>query len=82
MEGSFLYFHQLNLDLVVFQHYSFLDLFSNSILFNKGGEMTLLDLYKQIEYIGNQFNTWEIPMDKEVKLTLNEEDNTVKVEVL
>jgi hypothetical protein len=43
--------------------------------------MTLLDLYKQIENIGNQFNTWEIPMDKEVKLSLNE-DNTVKVEVL
>lgn len=43
--------------------------------------MTLLDLYKQIKSIGNQFNTWEIPMDKEIKLTLNE-DNTVKVEVL
>lgn len=43
--------------------------------------MTLLNLYNQIKYIGNQFNTWEIPMDKEVKLTLNE-DNTVKVEVL
>lgn len=43
--------------------------------------MTLLDLYKQIKDIGNQFNTWEIPMDKEVKLSLNE-DNTVKVEVL
>ena len=42
--------------------------------------MTLLDLYEQIKNIGNQFNTWEIPMDKEVKLTLNN-DNTVKVEV-
>lgn len=44
-------------------------------------KQTLLDLYNQIKDIGNQFNTWEIPMDKEVKLTLNE-DNTVKVEVL
>ena len=43
--------------------------------------MTLSDLYKQIENIGRLFNTWEIPMDKEVKLTLNQ-DNTVKVEVL
>lgn len=43
--------------------------------------MTLLDLYKQIKDIGVLFNTWEIPMDKEVKLTLND-DNTVKVEVL
>ena len=43
--------------------------------------MTLLDLYKQIEYIGRLFNTWEIPMDKEVTLSLNE-DNTVKVEVI
>ena len=43
--------------------------------------MTLLDLYKQIKDIGNQFTTWEIPMDKEVKLSLSE-DNTVKVEVL
>ena len=42
--------------------------------------MTLSDLYKQIESIGNQFNTWEIPMNKEVKLILNN-DNTVKVEV-
>lgn len=42
--------------------------------------MTIADLYKQIKDIGNQFNTWEIPMDKEVKLTLNN-DNTVKVEV-
>ena len=43
--------------------------------------MTLLDLYKQMKSIGNQFTTWEIPMDKEVKLSLSE-DNTVKVEVL
>ena len=43
--------------------------------------MTLLDLYKQIKDIGNQFSTWEIPMDKEIKLSLNE-NNTVKVEVL
>ena len=43
--------------------------------------MTLIDLYKQVKFIGNQFNTWEIPMDKEIKLSLNE-DNTVKVEVL
>ena len=43
--------------------------------------MTLLDLYKEIKFIGNQFATWEIPMDKEVKLSLND-DNTVKVEVL
>ena len=43
--------------------------------------MTLLDLYKQIKDIGNEFNTWELPMDKEVRLTLND-DNTVKVEVL
>lgn len=43
--------------------------------------MTLLDLYKQIKSIGNHFMTWEISMDKEVKLSLNE-DNTVKVEVL
>lgn len=43
--------------------------------------MTLSDLYKQIEYIGNQFNTWQISMDKKVKLTLKE-DNTVKIEVL
>ena len=43
--------------------------------------MTLSDLYNQIKSIGNQFNTWEIPMDKEVRLSLNE-DNTVKVEVL
>lgn len=43
-------------------------------------KQTLLDLYKQIKDVGNQFNTWEIPMDKEVKLTLND-DNTVKVEV-
>lgn len=42
--------------------------------------MTLLDLYEQIKYIGNKFTTWELQMDKEVKLTLNE-DNTVKVEV-
>lgn len=42
--------------------------------------MTLLDLYKQIEYIGRLFNTWEIPMDKEVRLSLNLEDNTIKVE--
>lgn len=42
--------------------------------------MTLLDLYKQIKDIGNQFNTWEIPMNKEIKLSLNE-DNTVKVEI-
>lgn len=47
----------------------------------KGGKITLLDLYKQIEYIGNQFTTWEIPMDKEIKLTLNK-DNTIKVEIL
>ena len=43
--------------------------------------MTLLDLYKQIAYIGASFNTWQIPMDKEVKLSLNE-DNIVKVEIL
>lgn len=43
--------------------------------------MTLLDLYKQVKFIGNQFNTWEIPMDKEVKLSLSE-NNTVKVEIL
>lgn len=43
--------------------------------------MTLLDLYKQIAYIGALFNTWEIPMDKEIKLSLND-DNTVKVEML
>lgn len=43
--------------------------------------MTLLDLYKQIKEIGNQFNTWEIPMDKEIKLSLDEDYN-VKVEVL
>jgi hypothetical protein len=43
--------------------------------------MTLSDLYQQIKDIGNRFNTWFIPMDKEVKLSLNE-DNTVKVEVL
>ena len=43
--------------------------------------MTLLDLYKQIKDIGMLFNTWEIPMDKEVRLTLTD-DNTVKVEVL
>lgn len=43
--------------------------------------MTLLDLYEQTKSIGNQFNTWQIPMDKEVRLTLNE-DNTVKVEVI
>ena len=43
--------------------------------------MTLSDLYHQIENIGNQFNTWEIPIDKEIKLTLNE-DNTVKVKIL
>lgn len=42
--------------------------------------MTLSDLYHQIKDIGDQFNTWEIPMDKEIKLSLNE-DNTVKVEV-
>lgn len=44
-------------------------------------KQTLLDLYKQIKDIGNMFNTWEIPMDKEIKLSLNE-DNTVKVEVI
>ena len=43
--------------------------------------MTILDLYYQIENIGRLFNTWSIPMDKEIKLTLNE-DNTIKVEVL
>ena len=43
--------------------------------------MTLLDLYKQIKSIGTLFNTWEIPLDKKVKLSLNE-DNTVKVEIL
>lgn len=43
--------------------------------------MTLLGLYKQIKDIGNQFNTWEIPMDKEIKLSLIE-NNTVKVEIL
>lgn len=43
--------------------------------------MTLLDLYKQIENIGRLFITWEIPMDKEIRLSLNE-NNTVKVEVL
>lgn len=43
--------------------------------------MTLLDLYNQIKSIGNRFTAWEIPMDKEVRLTLND-DNTVKVEVL
>lgn len=43
--------------------------------------MTLLELYKQIKSIGNQFTTWEIPMDKEIKLTLNK-DNTIKVEVI
>lgn len=43
--------------------------------------MTLSDLYKQIEYIGNQFNTWQIPIDKEIKLLPNE-DNTVKIEIL
>lgn len=42
--------------------------------------MTLSGLYKQIKYIGNQFNTWQIPMDKEVKLSLNEDD-IVEVEV-
>jgi len=43
--------------------------------------MTLLDLYKQIKDIGSLFTSWEIPMDKEVKLSLNE-DNTIKVEVI
>ena len=43
--------------------------------------MTLLDLYEQIKSIGNQFNTWQISVDKEVKPTLKE-DNTVKIEVL
>lgn len=43
--------------------------------------MTLLELYEQIRSIGNQFNTWQIPMDKEVKLTLND-DNTVKVDLI
>lgn len=43
--------------------------------------MTLLDLYKQIKDIGNLFNTWEIPMDKEIRLSINE-NNTVKIEVL
>lgn len=42
--------------------------------------MTLSELYKQINDIRNQFNTWEIPMDKEVRLSLNLEDNTIKVE--
>lgn len=44
-------------------------------------DTTLLDLYKQIKTIGQRFNTWEIPMDKEIKLTLNK-DNTIKVEVI
>ena len=43
--------------------------------------MTLLSLYEQIKDIGNQFNTWDIPMDKEIRLSLNE-NNTVKVEIL
>ena len=40
-----------------------------------------MELYKQIKSIGNQFNTWEIPMDKEVKLLISE-DNIVIVEVI
>ena len=42
--------------------------------------MTLLNLYEQIKHIGNCFNTWEIPMDKEVHLEL-QDDNTVKVNI-
>lgn len=41
---------------------------------------TLRDLYKQIESIGNQFNTWDIPLDKEVNLEL-QDDYTVKVNI-
>ena len=41
---------------------------------------TLRDLYKQIETIGNQFNTWDIPLDKEINLELKD-DNTVKVNI-
>lgn len=43
---------------------------------------TLLDLYKQIEYIGELFNTLEIPLDKEIHLSLDLENNTIKVETL
>lgn len=42
--------------------------------------MTLLDLYKQIKSIGNQFNTWDIPLDKEINLEL-QDNNTVKINV-
>ncbi len=42
--------------------------------------MTLLDLYAQIKAIGNLYNTWEIPMDKEIHLEL-QDDNTVKVNI-
>ena len=41
---------------------------------------TLRDLYKQIESIGNQFNTWDIPLDKEVNLEL-QDDYIVKVNI-
>lgn len=42
--------------------------------------MTLLDLYKQIKNIGSLFTTWEIPLDKEINLQL-QDDNTVKVNI-
>lgn len=41
---------------------------------------TLRALYKQIETIGNQFNTWDIPLDKEINLELKD-DNTVRVNI-
>ena len=41
---------------------------------------TLRALYKQIETIGNQFNTWDIPLDKEVNLEL-QDDNIIKVNI-
>ena len=34
--------------------------------------MTLSELYQQIKYIGNQFNSWDIPLDKEVHLEIKE----------
>ena len=34
--------------------------------------MTLSELYQQIKFIGYQFNTWDIPLNKEVHLEIKQ----------
>ena len=41
---------------------------------------TLRELHEQIKSIGNQFNIWDIPLDKEINLEL-QDDNIVKVNI-